>query len=467
MKFMPEIIATTDAILFPINYPFDHKHHPVIERHQVHDLRHVPDVKSLKKIFRDLNCHEGTSLVNIPEIGTFPLDALRMLLQVQETRAFTQTLLTALEFISMSIRKEDPTFSQWLLQELCDKTGLYLRLFLPLFYVESEIYVKSILSICTKECLSVTEECLDEGAIDGIMAFFRRCYGQEGRTIFLSPMYKRNDDEMNTVKEHIRRGRAKTLFVFVYMDNHFGVVRLGLDNYEMSFGGSRGGPVPVDEIDTLIGRIQPSGDAEAKWEQAKKNISNFDVARQQDSGSCGILAAIAIEREMNKYVNWNWGTNISIKDHRIRFLRLLTGYTKAEEDEFVVVYRKHVPDEGHYPTETEHMDQYFRSIYQDWNVKDGNLVENVGAEVIFEEEEWEKEEEDEEENEEEEQEVIVMVDDDENEVERIEEEDEEYEEENEDEEEEDEEELEHLSGMANNSENNCFLLEIIALTDMH
>ncbi|KAF9937957.1 hypothetical protein BGZ65_000740 [Modicella reniformis] len=189
------------------------------------------------------------------------------------------------------------------------------------------------------------EESLDVGALDIIMAFFRRCYRKGGRNLFLAPSDLQSDYDISHAKE------AEMLYAFVRAGNHWGVVCLDL--VKISFGDSLGRRVPINEINDMIQEMQLP---ESNWEQAKTCITRFDVPKQQGPGSCCILAVIAIEQAVNPFADW--GTHISADYHRIRFLRLLTKQAKSEEDRFALAHWKHYPEDKLCHTEAEHMDEY-------------------------------------------------------------------------------------------------------------
>lgn len=163
--------------------------------------------------------------------------------------------------------------------------------------------------------------------MDGIMAFFRRCY-REGDIVFLGS--DRPDEDNDLIIQPIVDGKAKTVFAFVHMGDHWGVALIDLTLYETSFGDSLSRKVPVEAIDALINRIkniQPPKKDKSKWIKAKSTIATFDVPRQDAPGACGILAAVAIEKYVNQFFDWDSSSQyLSSKFHRIRFLRILTGY---------------------------------------------------------------------------------------------------------------------------------------------
>jgi hypothetical protein len=226
------------------------------------------------------------------------------------------------------VKQQEEEFAEWLC-DILKEWNIQEKAFPVDFFLDSYVGIESILTICS----TGWEEWLDYGAIDSITAFFRRCYNGGNRNLFVFPSDIRMIDLSGAreAQKCIRDGQAMMVYTFIDMKDHWGVACLNLTKYEICLGDPLERPFPMDEIDKLIRCIQHcEGDEgnfeQAKWEQAKKNIGRFDVPNLEVSGSCGILAAVAIERAVNEYAR---GAEVSAERQRIRFLRLLTGNAKV------------------------------------------------------------------------------------------------------------------------------------------
>ncbi|KAG0351957.1 hypothetical protein BGX24_007739, partial [Mortierella sp. AD032] len=89
----------------------------------------------------------------------------------------------------------------------------------------------------------------------------------------------------------------------------------------------------------MLDWLDPPEDERLIWDKALMTVpyQSLPVQLQDDSHSCGLLAALAIEQLCNKHVKWD-ERPISPLSLRIRYLRLFTGYTKIEDDAFFSAY---------------------------------------------------------------------------------------------------------------------------------
>ncbi|KAF9935493.1 hypothetical protein BGZ65_003359, partial [Modicella reniformis] len=378
---MPKLVSTAKAEFLSLNKTHRLSSIIVVSEEQVPSLPEIPSARNLQRILFDMNCKEGAYLVNIPNIGIVEPGAVRVMNQIRLTREFAESLLKSEIWLSLRRNGEDK-FYEWLWRCFTTERNIYLKVFTPAFCPELDFRIDSILNLCRED------ECLDVEVLSGIMAFFRRCYGQERRNLFLDPLYIYDEATMNSAKKHIKNGQAKMLFAFVHMNDHWGAVRLDLAKHEISFGDSFWEPCPLDQIDAIVEEIRPSRGDKAKWNHAKKNISRLNVPENRDPGSCGILAAIAIERAVNEHFKWDDNTTyISVAYQRRRFLSLLTRHTPAEEDEFATAYWEEVPEARHYETEEEHMAKYLASMYKEYVLgEESNSRVNDAAKADLEEE---------------------------------------------------------------------------------
>ncbi|KAK3814471.1 MAG: hypothetical protein J3Q66DRAFT_371362 [Benniella sp.] len=219
------------------------------------------------------------------------------------TREFTDELLKAEIWISTVLMASDKPFYRWL-KGLFVKNGIYMKFFVISFQFNASLCFGSMLTLCG-------EAWVDSDALDSIMAFFTRCYG---------------------------RRDIETLMAFVT-------------------GGK--GCVGKIEGDKSRGAKKRMTEDKKKWKQALKTVTRMDVPPQEDSGSCGVLGVIAIERAVNDHFDWDaQPAYTSAEYHRIRFLRLCTGYAKPEDDEIAKAYWAVEPDPGNHVTADEFEHDY-------------------------------------------------------------------------------------------------------------
>ncbi|KAI7816049.1 hypothetical protein BC939DRAFT_508675 [Gamsiella multidivaricata] len=327
----------------------------VILESKVPYIDRIPPHEQLSKIIQLTNDLGDCHLVHFPGVGYFTPSAIRMSIQVDSTRTFTETLQSVARWIELTVRQLDADFTAWFLNIIMEHKP-YQKVFSPSFFPQSHISLKSVLSVAK-------EEWLDDEVVSGIQAFFDRSYGQGGQYLFAPSSYIwPNSKVSGREKEQTRGGRAKKLFAIAYMGQHWGVVCLDLKKYQVLFGDSIGWPVPHEAIDALVKWMDPPAEDLPKWRKASKNVLPFLTPKQQDSGSCGILAAMAIEQHVNPYVDWS--AHAFALNHRVRFLRLLTGYTSMEDDDLVRAFKKYVKDDTQHPTPEEDMADYLHDLFK-------------------------------------------------------------------------------------------------------
>ncbi|KAF9970640.1 hypothetical protein BGZ75_002231, partial [Mortierella antarctica] len=197
-----------------------------------------------------------------------------------------------------------------------------------------------------------SEELLNDDVIKAILEFFQRVYGHQGY-LFLPPtglMF--GQWEFGKVRVH----HTKKLYAVIHMDeqNHWGAACFDLKKRTVAFGDSlesHGYPVPYDKLRKVVDWLESLTEPES-WDEALANVKRFHVPQQRDGVSCGIMATIAIEQAVNRHFAWG---EVSPASARIRYLRLLTAFTKMEDDHAVKAYREHVPDDPSATTVEESM----------------------------------------------------------------------------------------------------------------
>ncbi|KAF9997015.1 hypothetical protein BGZ80_007107, partial [Entomortierella chlamydospora] len=250
------------------------------------------------------------------------------------------------KWFETNVRRMDATFSAWFLSRMKSVENDVLGIvFVPDFY-DNKLVTKHLLTVCH-------EEWLQDDAIKAILYFFSRCYGHGTKNLFVPPAY--TDDGRSFEPDQ----KTEKIFSIVDMGQHWGTVCFDLKNCQISFGDSLNQPIPMNAVEKILDSIPlrvPGSRDFFKWNRALRRIQTFSVPRQYDSFSCGILAVNAIERDLNRHVEWD---EYSPEYHRIRFLRLLTGYTEilcsVEDDEIYKAYMDNVPDDTQHKTGAERM----------------------------------------------------------------------------------------------------------------
>ncbi|KAK3806026.1 MAG: hypothetical protein J3Q66DRAFT_359310 [Benniella sp.] len=312
---MPALVQVPSAIFLTAGSSFDCSLYPFISKQEVQYLSRIPDAVEMARILQHLKLNRRVSHVVIPELhGTFVRDAISMLHEVQRTRSFTDSLVMGLGFIRDTVSSIDDEFSRWLDDELTNMPDIYVNAFRPSFYLEG-VESESVLSFCNLHA--------DKGVLDGIMALFRHVYGQNNRIAFLPAQYHLSDGP----DEFITRIRTRAVYVPVAVKGHWSVIGLDLLNYDIYFGDPYVGPAPRDIVDSLFKWLRPTGNNEHYWECAKENIKTFPVS--SSDGSTDTLAAVAIERQVNRIADWD---GLTVNGNRTRYMKLLTGYITVSDD---------------------------------------------------------------------------------------------------------------------------------------
>ncbi|KAF9536565.1 hypothetical protein EC957_010428 [Mortierella hygrophila] len=271
--------------------------------------------------------------------GIVSLFTARLLAQVIFTKRLAGRLIDLEAWITTVVKEDNPAFSTYLIEQLFKDKDYESKQFEPA-YTKISVRKEIIYSIC-----SISQ--LTDDAISFILLTLARCYGQDDKTLFMPPL---NGQDWNYGKALIAKRTPTRMFSIIHMDGHWGVVFFDLHAHTIAFGDSLNRGVPLESIKAIVDWISMADDRTDRqaWDIALLNIQSFPVQQQSDSFSCGILAIRAIERRCNPYVDWKPHT--SPQAQRIRFLRLLSNFSKIEDDMFFSAYWKHhtlIPYETH------------------------------------------------------------------------------------------------------------------------
>ncbi|KAF9137631.1 hypothetical protein BGX20_007854, partial [Mortierella sp. AD010] len=100
-------------------------------------------------------------------------------------------------------------------------------------------------------------------------------------------------------KEVIQGGEVDRAFACVHMENHWGVLCVDFKKNVLSFGDSYRRLTPPKAIDAAMRWLKNTVKDFSMWENAERNVGRFSVPPQSGGGSCGIIAANAIETAVN------------------------------------------------------------------------------------------------------------------------------------------------------------------------
>ncbi|CAO3574757.1 unnamed protein product [Mortierella alpina] len=346
-----------DGIIYENDAPI--KPQQAVGPEAVPQLKFLPSFAVIQKVIVDLNhvqCTEDHCMVVFTEHGSFTTDAVRMMMRVKNSRDYAERVRGLRSWILAVVAKVDAKFADWFLQELTDKPGLALSSYCTRFQLDGGNSMHVVLSLGS-------EELLNDEVITAILLFFQRIYGHEG-SLFLSPTGLLFGNRWDYGKERVHR--SKRLFAVIHMEehNHWGTACFDLEKRTVAFGDSlevNKYPVPLEKLRDIVNWLKPLTGPE-RWDEALANVERFKVPQQQDGVSCGIMATIAIEQAVNEHFSWG---EVSPASARIRYLRLLTAFTKMEDDHVVKAYRAHVPDDPFIITPEETMANWLDSMVED------------------------------------------------------------------------------------------------------
>ncbi|KAK3805279.1 MAG: hypothetical protein J3R72DRAFT_477096 [Linnemannia gamsii] len=383
-KLIPHCVSTGPITHVPIltranrsrlqnfnDFPWQHKTLPSEEK-----LREVTAMgsKALVALARGDRCSSEHYLYyRLEPFGIISLFTARLLVQIVETKKLARKLIDLERWITAVVRKQDPAFASYLMDELFNQGSYGLKEFNPTYTTKISVYKDTFYTICSTNWLS-------DDAIESILLTLARCYGQDGETLFMPPQLV---DGWGHGKALLAKGTPTRMFSIIHMGDHWGVAYFDLRAYTIAFGDSLTRAPPLASIKTIVDWLSSNGNRLA-WDKALLNIQLFPVQQQSDSFSCGILAIMAIERRCNLYVDWEPHT--SPQAQRIRFLRLLSNFSKIEEDAFFGAYWKRHPMTPHETHVDEVIDllRWYRGKQEkeerEWNAEQKRLQDEKIAE---------------------------------------------------------------------------------------
>jgi len=256
-------------------------------------------------------------------LAWFTVAATRHMRKVYEIKDFVDRLKPMLKWVRTEVKKYDQPLSTWL-EDLLLSPGVMTRRICV-----TNTFNMSVYSLMTLH----GESWIDDEVIAGIMTIFEQ-YNEDKKYLFLPPTLLQlwrgiidsgrelDPSLLEWQKNSVKAGFTRNLFAVVLLNrNHWGAVNVDLSKQEIAIGDSLNYPKPLNVMDVILRWIRHAGQDTKLW---KRHYVNFDLPSQSSSsGSCGIIAANAIENVINPRVQrWNQDTAIQ---HRIRFLSILTG----------------------------------------------------------------------------------------------------------------------------------------------
>jgi hypothetical protein len=227
----------------------------------------------------------------------------------------------------------DVRFTKWLLSELCASSGVMSRTYDTIFSSPFPATTSTLFFLRK-------EEWLDDSVLEIVLDYFRRLYSaghgsqygaQRGRNIFV-PLttilwWNKHGFDSDYLVEGMDSERVEKVFFIVPLKNHWGALCVDFKRRQIFYGDSLDKMFPCHIRETIVEWLLFLKVDLAQWDSC---IRKFDVPQQPSgSGSCGVIACNAIERAINPYApQWSGSTAAC---HRLRILRLITGYMDVRE----------------------------------------------------------------------------------------------------------------------------------------
>ncbi|KAF9916023.1 hypothetical protein BX616_004802 [Lobosporangium transversale] len=353
---MPQPVTTGTPTY--LENPSDDELKAALQRDEALALPAVPSVQP--GVIRELQNKDSSCLANFKEFDfCYTNEAVYAINEANLTRRFAERRKNELDWLATFANgpgKLHRDFATWLSQEINQRTPVHCMMFNQEEFDNSHSHIESIVSLGTDECLNVH-------AVRGILAFFRKCYGQNGRYLFLDPSLSLEDGPSRVERKLIER------------EDYWTAAYLDLPQYR-AYVGDFCCRSEKYVAETLVAWLAPLSVDKERWRQAHENMGSFQVRKCRKRDSCGIHAAIAIEQVVNPYATW--GNYVNTVYQRIRFSRLLTGNLKVNMDFIANAFKKQVPEGPNEPTQIALFEKELQAIYLD-NRNDVDVFDQVLA----------------------------------------------------------------------------------------
>ncbi|KAG0341599.1 hypothetical protein BG005_002914, partial [Podila minutissima] len=336
---MPQVIETDRPRMVTemdrASFGFDTK---ILHPDDVPDLEFIPPPRVIESTVKTsyLNAGYGMrpALYQLDRVGICTTETVRLIKEVAETRQYADMLHRVVDWFKNTVTPIDAAFAKKFLEFITKEPRLYAIHFQPVFdFTGSYSSLQSLSSLCGSEWLAGDVLC-------GIGKFLTWSYGQDGKNIFMGPLCGGKPSILDPTS-------VSKLFAIVNIGgDHWGAMELcqGEHVHSVRFGDGLNKKIPNKAIWDVIHLLNPSQNKKKrdKWTAAMKEISRLPVQQQEDSSSCGILSAVAIEVAFNPKAAELLPS--SILDLRLRHLRLLSGICKPEMDPIILEYWEQAKD---------------------------------------------------------------------------------------------------------------------------
>ncbi|KAF9425353.1 hypothetical protein BGZ76_003299 [Entomortierella beljakovae] len=229
------------------------------------------------------------SLIDFPLLGKFTLQQVYHMMQVVETLGYISGTSRLMAWLQEEFAPMNKPFSDWLSKHVWDQRD-----------IKNSRFQNSFGFPVSFGCMLhfVGQEWIDDDTVTGILKFFQLNYGN--RNVFILPAHfstwchaieskgARSLIKWEEGKKEISNGNVDQVFTIVFMRNHWG------DSMNLSTL-----MYAVDALLVWLKNVIPNFPKADHWRNTRSNIGVFNVPRQSDSWSCGIIAANAIETEVN------------------------------------------------------------------------------------------------------------------------------------------------------------------------
>ncbi|KAF9342493.1 hypothetical protein BGX26_007418, partial [Mortierella sp. AD094] len=250
-----------------------------------------------------------------------------------ETSKFVKDLKELLAWLDKCHKEEhDPAFTSWLINELKTTKGVMHLGFRPAFTSDVTVKAESLHRISGNGWLN------DED-IWRIYQYFAASYEDQvlQRPVMIpydhlsnwmmnadNPRYSNEQYPYDWGKGIFTGRKGEKVFAVVYMDQHWGTACVDFENHRVYFGDSLNWCFPDNARKAIARWLVHLGMDLKHW---RREVLRLNVPRQNDSSSCGVVACNTIDRALNEK-STPWCTKTAVC-HRLRLMRLLTGYTKT------------------------------------------------------------------------------------------------------------------------------------------
>jgi len=303
-------------------------------------LRYMPSTDVMAKVHQQLEKEDQAQWINFKGYYSVHRNHLPMLWQIVDTVSNLRELQEMNRWLKRMGNEDDAKFAtHWRSQMLK-------------FTLDS-VFIRFGQEIRVTEFFKLRAETwLNDGILDFILHFFRQEYKGHvhGPHLFI-PLVEMNN-WVRLLKKPTLKSNAinwdwgididlreyKKAYTIVHMGDHWGAIAIDFEDQTISFGDSLNKPAPKEAVMAVTRWIQEHLGAQeaAKYYLSPKRLQ----AKKSDGASCGVIAALAIEDDINTCPSaclcsesaketWKMVRSKSPNQHRVRYLSLLSGLSEV------------------------------------------------------------------------------------------------------------------------------------------